>query len=145
MHYGVKGMKWGVRRNNRITSSDRKWAKSKHQPSSARSSALAGLYAATGNKRVGKALDKSNDRDAKRWEEAKRKVKNEKLNKTNKTQNDKKKQVDDLYTRNKDRIVKEISEYEKKTGKKFADKFFENYDDIEMWDLYSPEELNFWD
>lgn len=63
-HYGVKGMRWGVRK-------DRKWASAKHQPSSARSSALAGIYAATGNKTVGKALEKSNAKDAERWERAK--------------------------------------------------------------------------
>ena len=63
-HYGVKGMKWGVRKT-------RKWATAKHQPSSVKSSYLAGLYAATGNKKVGKALEKSNDRDAANWERAK--------------------------------------------------------------------------
>lgn len=68
-HYGVKGMKWGVRKT-------RKWATSKHQPSSTKSSALAGIYAATGNKRVGKALDKSNSRDAANWERAKKDYKN---------------------------------------------------------------------
>ena len=41
MHHGVKGMKWGVRKSER-------WANSKHQPSSFRSSYLAGAYAATG-------------------------------------------------------------------------------------------------
>lgn len=63
-HYGVLGMKWGVRKT-------RKWATSKTQPSSARSSVLAGVYAATGSKKVGKALDKSNDIDAKDWKRAK--------------------------------------------------------------------------
>lgn len=53
--------------------------------------------------------------------------------------------IKSTYSQTKDRIVKEIADYEKKTGKDFAKKFFENYDDIEMWDLYSPEELNFWD
>lgn len=67
-HYGVKGMKWGVRRTN-------KWAAAKHQPSSFKSSVLAGTYAATGSKKIGKALDKSNDRDAERWERAKAKAK----------------------------------------------------------------------
>lgn len=67
-HHGVKGMKWGVRKT-------RKWATAKHQPSSARSSYLAGLYAATGNERVGKALDKSNDRDAANWQRAKERYK----------------------------------------------------------------------
>ena len=42
-HYGVKGMKWGVRRAS-------KWANSKHQPSSVKSKVLAGVYAATGSK-----------------------------------------------------------------------------------------------
>ena len=63
-HYGVKGMKWGKRKT-------RRWAEAKHQPSSFKSSVLAGAYAATGNKRIAKALDKSNDRDAERWERAK--------------------------------------------------------------------------
>lgn len=43
------------------------------------------------------------------------------------------------------RIFKEMGEYERKTGKDFVSKFLENYDDIEMWDMYSPEELNIWD
>ena len=55
-HYGVLGMKWGKRKNN-----------SKHQPSSVRSSILAGTYAATGNKTIGKLLDKSNEKDARKW------------------------------------------------------------------------------
>ena len=67
-HHGVKGMKWGVRK-------DRKWASSKHQPSSVKSSILAGLYAATRNKTIAKALDKSNDNDAKRWKLAKERIK----------------------------------------------------------------------
>ena len=66
MHHGVKGMKWGVRKSER-------WANSKHQPSSFRSSYLAGAYAATGSETVGKKLDKSNDRDAKKWEYYKQK------------------------------------------------------------------------
>lgn len=69
-HYGVKGMKWGVRRRG-----TNKWATAKHQPSSFKSSVLAGAYAATGNKKIGKALDKSNDRDAERWEREKTKAK----------------------------------------------------------------------
>lgn len=64
-HYGIPGMKWGHRKTQ-------KWATSKHQPSSAKSSILAGIYAATGNKKVGKALDKSNDRDAANWKRAKK-------------------------------------------------------------------------
>lgn len=65
-HYGVKGMKWGVRR-------DKKWASSPTQPSSYRSSSLAGTYAATGNKRIAKKLDKSNAKDAERWKKAREK------------------------------------------------------------------------
>lgn len=67
-HYGVPGMKWGVRR-------DRKWATAKMQPSSFKSSVLAGAYAATGSKRIEKALDKSNNQDAERWQRAKAKAK----------------------------------------------------------------------
>lgn len=68
-HHGVKGMKWGVRK-------DKKWASSRHQPSSLNSSVLAGLYAATGSKRVARALDKSNAKDAERWRQAKERIKN---------------------------------------------------------------------
>ena len=63
-------MKWGVRRYER-------WAKSYHQPSSFRSSVLAGKYAATGSQKVAKRLDKSNDRDAKKWEEYKNRNRSE--------------------------------------------------------------------
>ena len=78
-HYGVKGMRWGVRKT-------RKWATSRHQPSSARSSYLAGLYAATGNERVGKALDKNNARDAANWQRAKKEYKEYSKRKTEKKQ-----------------------------------------------------------
>lgn len=64
-HYGVKGMRWGVRKTE-------KWANSEHQPSSVKSSVLAGVYAATGNKRIGEALDKSNAVDAQNWNRAKK-------------------------------------------------------------------------
>lgn len=66
MHYGVKGMKWGVRR-------DKKWASSAHQPSSFKSSSLAGRYMTTGSKRIARKLEKSNERDAERWKKAKEK------------------------------------------------------------------------
>ena len=55
-----------------------KWGTQSNQPSSARSSALAGTYAglriSTGKdpKLIGKALDKSNDADEKRWKAAKK-------------------------------------------------------------------------
>lgn len=68
-HFGVKGMKWGVR---------------KQQPSSVRSSILAGVYAATGNKRVARALDKSNDKDSEKWETAKKNQKIKELKKADK-------------------------------------------------------------
>lgn len=67
-HHGVKGMKWGKRKI-------RKWATSEHQPSSVKSSVLAGVYAATGNKRIAKALDKSNEKDATNWKQAKKEYK----------------------------------------------------------------------
>lgn len=80
-HWGIKGMKWGVRRyqnkDGSLTAAGKKrkrydkWGDSKHQPSSTRSSVLAGAYMATGNKKIGEALDKSNSRDAERWERAK--------------------------------------------------------------------------
>lgn len=65
MHYGVPGMRWGRRKIQ-------KWATSKHQPSSVKSSVLSGVYAATGSKKIGKALDKSNDRDTANWKRAKK-------------------------------------------------------------------------
>lgn len=91
-HYGVKGMRWGVRKTE-------KWANSEHQPSSVKSSALAGLWAATGNKRIAKALEKSNDVDAQNWERAK-KVHN--LNSVKKIANtSSRKDVEEIFNKNK--------------------------------------------
>ena len=80
-HYGVLGMKWGVRRyqnkDGSLTPAGKKraikdsktiWGKEKkNQPSSRKSSALAGLYLATNSKFIGKMLDKSDEQDAIRW------------------------------------------------------------------------------
>ena len=80
-HFGIKGMKWGVRRyqnkdgsltpkgkKRAIKDSKTNWGKEKeHQPSSYKSSSLAGLYAATNSEFIRKKLDKSNDQDAIRW------------------------------------------------------------------------------
>ena len=80
-HFGVKGMKWGVRRyqnkdgsltpkgkKRAIKDSKTNWGKEKeYQPSSYKSSILAGLYTATGSEFIRKKLDKSNDLDAIRW------------------------------------------------------------------------------
>ena len=80
-HHGVKGQKWGVRRyqnkDGSLTTAGKKraikdsktnWGKEKeYQPSSYKSSSLAGLYAATNSKFIRKKLDKSNDQDAIRW------------------------------------------------------------------------------
>lgn len=82
-HAGIKGMKWGVRRyqnkDGSLTPAGKKrydkWADSKHQPSSVRSSVLAGVTAATGSKRAANALDKSNAKDAERWKRAKQQKK----------------------------------------------------------------------
>lgn len=64
IHYGVLGMKWGVRKV-------RKWASSKNQPSSVKSRLLTGAYTATKSKKIGNALDKSNAKDSENWEKAK--------------------------------------------------------------------------
>lgn len=88
-HHGVKGQKWGVRRYQNEDGSltprgearakrdsewGNKWATSKlHQPSSVRSSILAGAYAAHPTKLGGKLLDKSNDNDNARWKAAREK------------------------------------------------------------------------
>lgn len=83
-HYGVPGMRWGVRKT-------RRWATSEQQPSSKKSSFLAGVYAATGSKKVGKALDKSNSKDAENWKRAK-----EAYAKTQKSNTPKKKKISEL-------------------------------------------------
>lgn len=75
-HYGVKGMRWGVRKTQ-------KWATSEHQPSSVKSSVLAGVYAATGSRRIGRALDKSNNQDAENWARAKKKYTDDSIRKLN--------------------------------------------------------------
>lgn len=44
-----------------------KWSRTDNQPSSVKSSILAGLAFTTGSETIHKALDKSNDKDAERW------------------------------------------------------------------------------
>ena len=79
-HHGILGQKWGVRRyqnaDGSLTSAGKKraikdsktyWGKQKNQPSSVKSSVLAGLTAATNSRTLEKMLDKSNDQDAIRW------------------------------------------------------------------------------
>lgn len=79
-HHGILGQKWGVRRyqnkDGSLTAKGKKraikdsktyWGKQKNQPSSVKSSVLAGLTAATNSRTLEKMLDKSNDQDAIRW------------------------------------------------------------------------------
>jgi len=79
-HHGILGQKLGVRRyqnkdgslteagrKRAIKDSNNSWGKSLNQPSSPKSSILAGLTAATGNKMLEKELSKSDDSDAVRW------------------------------------------------------------------------------
>lgn len=100
-HFGVKGMKWGVRKTRKKTSFRER-------------------------SRIRKANRKA-IRDAAK---ARSKATKEK--------------ADRIKRQNKERILREIDEYDKKIGGGFAKRFLEEYDDIEMWDLYSPEELKFW-
>ena len=159
-HYGVKGMKWGVRKKvadktSEVVTSDRyRRALGKVMSNKAVSKAGNALVKKNMNRQKRKdAISKETDPDVRLGmkitkgsaDEVKKGIDaaNKAVNKSTtakKTTNPK-----SVYDSNKERILKEISEYEKQSGKKFADKFFENYDDIEMWDLYSPEELNFWD
>lgn len=191
-HYGVKGMKWGVRKKypdkldiNKSDSSvtkrvkkdynsmDDQSFKSKYKASKKTYAKRVEKYgdpymnsplAKTGkrlenlnNKRLrnsNKALQKEIDsfkgyENGIRDKKGKLVLSKDDVNSITKSLKDQqtknKKQIKETYDKTRERIVKEISDYEKKTGKQFSDKFFENYDDIEMWDLYSPDELNFWD
>lgn len=89
-HYGVLGMKWGIRRkrNNQGTAGKRK------------------------SRKQVKAETK---------QRAKEKVK-----------------------ANEKRILGELKAHEKKVGGDYAKKFLQTYDDLDMWDMYSPEELKQW-
>ena len=84
-HHGVKGQRWGIRRYQnedgsltpagerraqRDADNGNKWATTKWQPSSVKSSLLAGAYAAHPTKLGEKLLDKSNDKDNARWKAA---------------------------------------------------------------------------
>ena len=84
-HHGILGQKWGVRRfqnkDGSLTAAGKararmdtekgnKWALSKHQPSSVRSSIAAGLYAAKPNTKNANRLDKFNESDEIRYKAA---------------------------------------------------------------------------
>jgi len=84
-HHGILGQKWGVRRfqnkDGSLTSAGKararmdtekgnKWASSKHQPSSIKSSIAAGIYAANPNNQNAKRLDKFNSADEARYKAA---------------------------------------------------------------------------
>lgn len=168
-HYGVKGMKWGVRKKRpesvvdrmqrRAEKKDRKAPKHLDTPSNVSSVTKKVIkdYNSMDSRQFSSKYQTSKSTYAKRVKKYGDPYMNSPLAKVGKKLEEKEKatkakekamakqKVKELEAKNRDRIAKEISEYEKKTGKKFADKFFENYDDIEMWDLYSPEELNFWD
>lgn len=87
-HHGVKGQKWGIRRYQnedgtltargerrakKDANSRNKWATSSYQPSSVKSSFLAGSYAAHPTSSKGRRLDASNEKDAVRWKAAREK------------------------------------------------------------------------
>lgn len=172
-HYGVPGMKWGVRKKyksgDRMVDNDPNDSKTtrrvKKDYNSMSDTEFRRKYSAskeTYRKRVnrhgdpymnsplakiGKKLEKSSTLKKIASSDMQKKQVDKLTNKLKKKDDPtvQKQKVNDVYQKNKDRILSEINEYDKKHGKDFAKKFFENYDDIEMWDLYSPEELNFWD
>ena len=102
IHFGIKGMHWGVRRS----SSSRSESKSERHLSKRQISKRQ-------IRKKNREQIRANAKDAKKV----------------------------LAKQNDERILKEIDEYSKKTGKDYTRKFLQTYDDLEVWDLYSPEEL----
>ena len=86
VHFGIKGQRWGIRRyqneDGTLTAEGKirakrdafyanKWATSKNQPSSIKTSFAAGKYKANPNAKNAEKIRKLNNRDSIRWKSAK--------------------------------------------------------------------------
>ena len=169
-HYGVKGMKWGIRRRQKIQSKASRQLKTRSRNANQRVKMASDALNSNDPEYIKSSVHPKDSKDLKTAKKAlkaemeywtgvgERAVSKQKqlmsMNINTMSTKEYKQRVNGLLTdkqskaerrkANEKRIMDEIYEHDKKVGGDFAKKFLETYDDIELWDLYSPEELKTW-